>query len=125
MAPAKSAGEVIAKEDRLKALRASHAAIDQNFRVWRGDHPDAPADAVTQDAPLDQREKKALLATIGAMLEIATGKIRTRAEAKVIIETWRQHYNAVRPHMSLNYLTPHEFKSQHPSRVHNPAIVQQ
>ena len=25
---------------------------------------------------------------------------RTRAEAKVIIEAWRQHYNAVRPHMS-------------------------
>jgi putative transposase len=50
---------------------------------------------------------------------------RTRAEAKVIIETWRQHYNAVRPHMSLNYLTPHEFKSQHPIRVINPAILQQ
>jgi putative transposase len=50
---------------------------------------------------------------------------RTRAEAKVIIEIWRQHYNAVRPHMSLNYWTPHEFKSQHPSRVHNPAILQQ
>lgn len=75
MAPAKSAGEVIAKEDRLKALRASHAAVDQKFRVWRGDHPDAPADAVAQDGPLDQREKKALLATIGAMLEIATGRM--------------------------------------------------
>lgn len=50
---------------------------------------------------------------------------RTRAEAKVIIEIWRQHYNAVRPHMSLNYLTPYEFKSQHPSRAHNPAILQQ
>lgn len=50
---------------------------------------------------------------------------RTRAEAKVIIETWRQHYNAVRPHMSLNYLTPHEFKSQHPTRVQPSAIFQQ
>jgi putative transposase len=50
---------------------------------------------------------------------------RTRAEAKVIIETWRQHYNAVRPHMSLDYLTPHEFKSQHPPRVQSPAILQQ
>jgi putative transposase len=50
---------------------------------------------------------------------------RTRAEAKVIIETWRQHYNAVRPHMSLNYLTPHEFKSQHPTRVQPAAILQQ
>jgi putative transposase len=34
---------------------------------------------------------------------------RTRTEAKVIIETWRQHYNAVRPHSSLGYLTPNEF----------------
>jgi putative transposase len=34
---------------------------------------------------------------------------RSRAEAKVIIESWRQHYNAVRPHSSLGYLTPNEF----------------
>lgn len=34
---------------------------------------------------------------------------RNRLEARVIIEDWRQHYNAVRPHSSLNYLTPNEF----------------
>ena len=34
---------------------------------------------------------------------------RSRAEAKVIIETWRRHYNEVRPHSSLGYLTPMEF----------------
>jgi hypothetical protein len=34
---------------------------------------------------------------------------RSRAEAKVVIETWRKHYNAVRPHSGLNYLTPDEF----------------
>jgi len=34
---------------------------------------------------------------------------RSRPEAKVIIETWRQHYNEVRPHSSLGYLTPNEF----------------
>ena len=34
---------------------------------------------------------------------------RSRAEAKVIIEAWRQHYNQVRPHSSLDYLTPDEF----------------
>ena len=38
---------------------------------------------------------------------------RSRAEAKVVIETWRRHYNAVRPHSSLAYLTPMEFKQQH------------
>jgi putative transposase len=39
---------------------------------------------------------------------------RSRREAAVVIEAWRQHYNAVRPHSSLGYLTPHEFKRQHP-----------
>ena len=34
---------------------------------------------------------------------------RSRAEAVVVIETWRQHYNEVRPHSSLGYLTPNEF----------------
>jgi putative transposase len=34
---------------------------------------------------------------------------RSRTEAKVIIESWRQHYNEVRPHSSLGYLTPNEF----------------
>lgn len=50
---------------------------------------------------------------------------RTRAEAKIIIETWRQYYNTVRPHMSLNYLTPLEFKSQHPPRYLPTAIFQE
>jgi putative transposase len=34
---------------------------------------------------------------------------RSRTEAKVIIEAWRRHYNRVRPHSSLDYLTPTEF----------------
>ena len=34
---------------------------------------------------------------------------RSRAEAKVVIESWRQHYNEIRPHSSLGYLTPREF----------------
>ena len=35
---------------------------------------------------------------------------RTRPEAAVVIEQWRRHYNDVRPHSSLGYLTPTEFK---------------
>lgn len=35
----------------------------------------------------------------------------SRAHAKVLIEQWRQHYNAVRPHSSLDYQTPFEFVS--------------
>jgi putative transposase len=34
---------------------------------------------------------------------------RSRAEAKVVIETWRRHFNEVRPHSSLGYLTPQAF----------------
>lgn len=36
----------------------------------------------------------------------------SRAHAKVIIEAWRKHYNAVRPHSSLDYKTPLEFMSE-------------
>lgn len=37
---------------------------------------------------------------------------RSRREAVVLIESWRNHYNEVRPHSSLQYLTPAEFKKQ-------------
>jgi putative transposase len=36
---------------------------------------------------------------------------RSRAEAKVVIETWRRHFNDVRPHSSLSYQTPAAFAS--------------
>ena len=35
---------------------------------------------------------------------------RSRPEAIATIETWRKHYNDVRPHSSLDYRTPNEFK---------------
>ena len=38
---------------------------------------------------------------------------RSRREAVVIIEAWRQHYNQVRPHSSLNYHTPAEFRRRY------------
>ena len=37
---------------------------------------------------------------------------RNRVDAKVGIEQWRRHDNEVRPHSSLGYLTPAEFKAQ-------------
>lgn len=40
---------------------------------------------------------------------------RSRREAIVIIQAWRQHYNHVRPHSSLEYHTPVEFRSRHES----------
>ena len=49
---------------------------------------------------------------------------RSRAEAKVVIEAWRRHFNAIRPHSSLNYLTPLEFKQQH-HPIPNRAVFQE
>lgn len=40
---------------------------------------------------------------------------RSRAEARVLIEIWRRHYNDVRPHSSLKYRTPTEFRRHHQS----------
>ena len=37
---------------------------------------------------------------------------RSRGEAKVLIEAWRQHFNVVRPHSSLGYLTPAAFAAK-------------
>jgi len=48
---------------------------------------------------------------------------RTRAEAKAVIESWRRHYNQVRPHQSLDDLTPIEFKTRYHS-THQGAILQ-
>ena len=39
--------------------------------------------------------------------ELLNGEIfYTLAEARVLIETWRRHYNTVRPHSSLRYRPP-------------------
>lgn len=37
---------------------------------------------------------------------------RNRVDAKIVIENWRRHYNEVRPHSSLQNLTPIQFKQQ-------------
>jgi putative transposase len=49
---------------------------------------------------------------------------RTRAEAKVVIEQWRRHYNADRPHSSLDYLSPLMFK-QHSQEQQNEILQKQ
>ena len=38
--------------------------------------------------------------------------VRSRAEAKAVIETWRRHYNELRPHSNLGYLTPAAFAAR-------------
>ena len=48
---------------------------------------------------------------------------RSREEARVVIETWRRHYNHVRPHSSLEDLTPIEFKTRYDS-VNQGAVLQ-
>jgi putative transposase len=46
---------------------------------------------------------------------------RNRMEAKVVIEDWCKHYNEVRPHSSLNYQTPWEFKQKLSNNLTNGA----
>ena len=47
---------------------------------------------------------------------------RSRTEARVLIEIWRRHYNDVRPHSSLGYRTPTEFR-RHYESTHQGAIL--
>lgn len=47
---------------------------------------------------------------------------RSRTEARVLIEVWRRHYNDVRPHSSLDYRTPREFRHHYDS-IHQGAIL--
>ena len=49
---------------------------------------------------------------------------RNRVEAKVGIEQWRRHYNEVRPHSSLGYLTPREFKASGGASLIEPSTEQ-
>jgi len=48
---------------------------------------------------------------------------RSRPEAIAVIEAWRQHYNKVRPHSSLGYLTPQEFRTQQQQVVSTQTAV--
>jgi len=49
---------------------------------------------------------------------------RNRIEAKVVIEGWRHEYNTVRPHSSLGYQTPFEFKKSLTTTQPDGAIFQ-
>lgn len=50
---------------------------------------------------------------------------RSRAEAKVVIESWRHHYNEIRPHSSLGNLTPSAFRSMGGKSAETEAILQE
>jgi putative transposase len=47
---------------------------------------------------------------------------RNRLEARVVIEDWRQHYNCVTPHSSLNYETPEAFRKKAATTLPTGAI---
>lgn len=50
---------------------------------------------------------------------------RSRAEAKVVIESWRRHYNDVRPHSSLGNLTPTAFSLLGGNTAKTEAVLQE
>ena len=79
--------------------------------------------AYDQDEPLKSPEMKliadyldqdtAALERILSWLrnECLNGSLfRSVAEAQIVIESYRQEYNTQRPHQSLDYQTPREFK---------------
>ncbi len=47
---------------------------------------------------------------------------RNRLEARIVIEDWRQHYNQVRPHASLNDETPEAFSKKAATTLSTGAI---
>src|SRR5690606_34538966 len=49
---------------------------------------------------------------------------RNRIEARIVIEDWRRHYNEVRPHSSLGYLTPAQMAKNLNNRLPTHAISQ-
>ena len=54
--------------------------------------------------------------------ELLNGEIfYTMKEAGIVIESWRRHYNTVRPHSSLNYKPPAPEVLQWPAAQHGPA----
>ena len=54
--------------------------------------------------------------------ELLDGEIfYTLQEAKVVIESWRQHYNTVRPHSSLGYRPPAPEAVLWPAKPSGPA----
>ena len=81
--------------------------------VHEDDHRLAPLKDLLSNAGMEVRDEC-----------LSVEWFRSRSEAKVVIETWRLHFNAVRPHSSLNYLTPLEFKQQH-HPVPNRAVFQE
>ena len=54
--------------------------------------------------------------------ELLNGEIfYTMKEARIVIESWRRHYNTVRPHSSLNYKPPAPEVLQWPAAQPGPA----
>jgi len=49
---------------------------------------------------------------------------RSRQETRVLIENWRHHYNEVRPHSSLPYMTPVEFHRPHATSTNPEAALE-
>jgi transposase InsO family protein len=54
--------------------------------------------------------------------ELLNGEIfYTLKEAKIIIESWRRHYNTIRPHSSVRHHPPAPEVLQWPAAQHQPA----
>lgn len=76
----------------------------------------------SQDTGVDLRFIEPGKPSQNAYIESFNGRLRDEClnehvfssllEARTIVEAWRRHYNAERPHGSLGWMTPNEFKEQ-------------
>ena len=59
-----------------------------------------------------------------AVLNWGAGQFKNRIDAKILIEQFRREYNEVRPHSSLDNLTPKQFKQRLSTTSPEGAIFQ-
>ena len=59
-----------------------------------------------------------------AVLNWGAGQFKNRIDAKILIEQFRREYNEVRPHSSLDNLTPKQFKQRLSTTSPKGAIFQ-
>src|SRR5688572_2317638 len=103
---------------REPAWRAAAPALGQRARVRGAGDPPLAASRPDRDGVHRPRQAMAerhrrIVQRQAARPAPLAAVVRNRTDAKVSIEAWRRHYNEVRPHSSLGYLTPAEFKAKH------------
>jgi putative transposase len=84
--------------------------IAEALKVWLATKQTAPF-YIDPGSPWQNGFRESFHARFRDELLVAT-LFRNVTEAQVLVEAYRREYNEERPHQSLGYLTPHEFKQK-------------